>query len=299
MKRYQSTLLTLGMAGLLLLTSCGKTETLEPVPTDPTNTAGELTIQTSNLTDTASRAELDAVMESAGVSEERRTVFWEHVDQFNQCEGITGLTDGYENIPVNQPKYDSYALQDAWDASHPDFLGYDCRITAFSLMGDYITIENTENPNASGLFMDQEALQADSSALLNENDLDRFLALFSIIEGENVNDSARQAEVIRQAWQVRGIAFNDSVPMSLITVFFHNQYDEDDNELMIGHAGVLFDNGADGLYFVEKLAFQAPYRVTKFASRNGLKDYLMAVYDVEWGQATARPFILENGSMIE
>ena len=87
--------------------------------------------------------------------------------------------------------------------------------------------------------------------------------------------------------------------MSLVTVFFHNQFDEDDNELMIGHAGVLFDSGADGLYFLEKLAFRAPYHVTKFAARNGLKDYLMAVYDVEWSQPTARPFILENGSMME
>jgi hypothetical protein len=296
--RYQFRLLFLMVVVLCLLAGCGTAKPSQGGSDSNDNDSGEMTILTSNLTDEGSCSELDAVMEAAGVSEVRRTVFWNHVDQFNQCDGITGLTDGYENISVNQPKYDSYDLQDAWDASYPDFVGYNCRITAFSLIGDYITIADTDAPDDSTLFMDEDALQADDSALFADDDLDRFLALFSVIEAEDTNDSARQAEVVQQAWQERGITFDDSVPMSLITVFFHDRFSEDENELMIGHAGVLFDSGTDGLYFVEKLAFQEPYRVTKFTSRSELKEYLSAVYDVQWGQTTARPFVLENGNLI-
>ena len=45
----------------------------------------------------------------------------------------------------------------------------------------------------------------------------------------------------------------------------------------------LLPAGDDGLYFVEKVAFQEPYRLTKFESRAALKSYLMAKYDTGWG----------------
>lgn len=57
-------------------------------------------------------------------------------------------------------------------------IGYDCRITAFSHMGDAISIADTENPNVANLFMDQQALQEDASAMLSGAGLPRILALF-------------------------------------------------------------------------------------------------------------------------
>lgn len=261
----------------------------------------EITVTTSNLTDETSRSELDSVMEASGVSSARRSVFWNHVEQFNNCEGITGLTDGYEKISLSalsSLKYDEYAMKDAWEKSYPNFVGYDCRITVFSLMGDYINIADTSNPNDSMLFMDKDALEADNSALFEDNDLARFLAFFSIIQAEDTNDSSRQAEVVQKAWKERGITFDDNASMSLITVFLNDKISDTENELMIGHTGVLFTAENGELYFVEKLAFQLPYRVTKFASRSQLKEYLMAMYDVEWGQTTAPPFIFENGELM-
>lgn len=295
MKQYVTAFfLVVSLIGAMHLTGCQT----EPSAQIPPSTDGELLLLSSSLTDEAFCGELDTIMADAGVSELRRTVFWNHVEQFNQCDGITGLTDGYEMISATQPRYDVYTLQDAWAVSHPEFIGYNCRITAFSLMGDTITVADTETPDTRNLFLDQQALQEDPSALLSEAELPGFLALFSTIQGENTDDSARQAKLVQDEWQRRGITFDDTLSMRLITVFFHNQYSETENKLTIGHAGVLFDCGSEGLYFVEKLAFQAPYQVTRFDTRSAVKEYLMAVYDVEWGQPTARPFILENDSVL-
>lgn len=286
------------LTAMLCMTGCKKQEIVEQTPTDSVEQTKELTVYASNLTDEASCKELDAIMETSGISKERRDVFWNHVHQFNECDGISGLTQGYETITVNQPNYDPYELQDAWTAAHPEFTGYNCRITSFTLMGDYISIDNLENPNTSGLFMDEQALQEDDSALFSKDDLSKFLALYSIVEGENTTDSSRQAQLVLQAWDKRGIHFEENIPMSMISIFFHNQYAEEENELLLGHTGILFDTEADGLYFVEKLAFQAPYQLTKFDSREELKNYLMSAYDVEWNQPTASPFIMENDHLL-
>ena len=53
------------------------------------------------------------------------------------------------------------------------------------------------------------------------------------------------------------------------------------------------------LCFVEKVAFQEPYRLLRFADRTALSDYLMGKYDTSWGQDTASPFIMENDELMD
>lgn len=267
-------------------------ETVETIPNLP-----EGSVYATNLLDEASRTELDHLLDECGISPDRRQIFWAHVDQFNTCEGITGLRSGYSPFDPTQPEYDVYALQDAWDAAHPEFIGYNCRITAFSLFGDFLTLENTDTPNATALFLDAQALMEDPSALIEEEDLPRFLAFFSVVEGENTTDSAHQAQLVQAEWERRGVHFRTDTPASLISLFVHNQYSPEENELLLGHTGVLLDSGKE-LIFVEKLAFQAPYQVTKFQNHSELVDYLMRMYDTEWDQPTAKPFILENDQLL-
>ena len=50
---------------------------------------------------------------------------------------------------------------------------------------------------------------------------------------------------------------------------------------------------------IEKLSFQLPYQVTRFESKEQLNDYLMGMYDTEWGQDTAKPFIMENTKLMK
>lgn len=42
-----------------------------------------------------------------------------------------------------------------------------------------------------------------------------------------------------------------------------------------------------------------PYQVTRFESKEQLNDYLMGMYDTEWGQDTAKPFIMENTKLMK
>ena len=48
------------------------------------------------------------------------------------------------------------------------------------------------------------------------------------------------------------------------------------------------------LLFVEKLSFSLPYQVLEFDNRKQLKNYLMGMYDISWGQEEAKPFIMES-----
>jgi len=73
---------------------------------------------------------------------------------------------------------------------------------------------------------------------------------------------------------------------------------EEESLLFVGHVGVLLTAEDGTLHFVEKVAFQEPYRLVKIQNRTELSDYLMEKYDTAWGQDTTRPFIMENDSLM-
>ena len=85
----------------------------------------------------------------------------------------------------------------------------------------------------------------------------------------------------------------------MLALFFHDKPTEEESLLFVGHAGVLLTAEDGPLYFVEKVAFQEPYRMLRFADRTVLSDYLMRKYDTSWGQDTASPFIMENDKLMD
>ncbi len=271
----------------------------KPAKPQPTKPEEKKLYPVNYLIDAASQKQLDQVFAAAGISETRRNVFWNHVGQVNRCDGFKDLKPGWHNQSPAALPYDPYHLQDAWTAVHPDFPGYNCRITAFSLMGDFIDIEDTSSYNDLNLFMDIEALEADPSALIKAGDMERFKTLYSTYATENTKNIKKHVKVVQKAWNKAGITFRENHAVSLISIFFHDQFSEDENELAIGHTGVLFDLGENGLLFVEKLAFQEPYDVIRFKSRQELADYMMAKYDLDQNQPTARPFIMEDDQLME
>ena len=198
-----------------------------------------------------------------------------------------------------ETKYDPYEMQEMWMERQGDVPGYNCRITAYELMGDRITA-GEDQPDTNGedwLFMDLETLKRDPDALCGKSTAD-FCALFAPVEAADSTDSSVQAETLRKGWAARGVTFSDG-GCSMISVVFHDRFSETENTLFIGHVGVLLPAGDDGLYFVEKVAFQEPYRLTKFESRAALKSYLMAKYDTGWGQDTTPPFLMENDVLMD
>ena len=81
--------------------------------------------------------------------------------------------------------------------------------------------------------------------------------------------------------------------------FFHDKPTEEESLLFVGHVGVLLTAEDGTLHFVEKVAFQEPYRMLRFAYRTALSDYLMGKYDTSWGQDMASPFIMENDEFMD
>ena len=278
---------------LATLTGCGgKTEPDIPQPTQEP-------IEYANLTDEESRALLSRLLENAGVDEIRIRGLFDRVDQFNASVKSEWLTNGFEIAAPTDTKYDPYEMQDLWAEKNGDFPGYNCRITAFSLFGEFVTagVDQPETQGEDSLFMDLETLAADPAVLCGDS-TSKFCALFAPVTAADTTEAADQVKALQAGWSERGISFEDS-SARLISVVLHDRFSDTDNTLFIGHVGVLLPAEDGSLYFIEKVAFQEPYRLVKIQNRTELSDYLMEKYDTAWGQDTTRPFIMENNELMD
>lgn len=253
----------------------------------------EAVFEHSNLSSENSLSQIKNLLEKCGVSAERINVFENSVLFFNDSVDKSYLTGDFTEVNLSDEFYDPYELQDMWLEKNPDFNGYNCRITSFTLFGDYIEINKTAQKRDNELFLDTESLEANPSALINKGDMDRFSVMFSVVPTENTKDISVHIKNIIEDFKNRGITFKENEKMSLITLWQHNQWSEEENELFVGHTGVLLRDG-DGYMFLEKIAFQEPYQAIKFSTKSQLNDYLMKKYNTSWGQPTAEPFVMEN-----
>ena len=256
-------------------------------------------IEYPNLNDSVSRKLLEDILSGAGVSGSRIQGFFNRVDSFNESMREEWLTTGFEEAELLYTKYDPYAMQDEWAAKNGAFPGYNCRITAMSLFGDFLSVSADSQINAGEdvLFVDEETLKADPDAL-GGSSLADFRALYSSMKAEDTTEIRRHAQTVQEEWASRGVTFRENERIRLITVFFHDKPAEEESLLFVGHVGVLLTAEDGTLYFVEKVAFQEPYRLLRFADRTALSDYLMGKYDTSWGQDTASPFIMENDKLM-
>lgn len=238
-------------------------------------------------------------MKKAGINPDYIEVFKNHVNQFNSLDSKGSfLTGDFVTSDSFSPDYDPYAFQDLWKERYPDFLGYNCRITSFGLFRDYLNIDISAEKRDGLLFFDFEALESDNSAVPAKSDLEKFKAIFSYIPTENTKNAGIHAENIKNDWKRRKISFKDNPDVRMISVFFHDNIDEE-NKLFIGHVGILVRAENGKLYFIEKIAFQEPYQVSIFNSKSELYSFLMKRYDVEENQDTAKPVIFDNDEVIK
>ena len=274
-------------------TGCGKQE--KPTTEQP---ALE-TVEYSNLTDDDPRKQLSQLLSDAGIEEARITTLMDRVEQFNASVKSEWLTDGFESAAPTDTKYDPYDMQDEWTAANGSFPGYNCRITAFGLFSEFITAgaDQPETQGEDSLFTDLETIDADPDALCGDSPA-KFCALFAPVNAVDSTEVEAQVKALQEGWAARGIAFADS-RASMISVVFHDKFSDEDNTLFIGHVGVLLPAEGGSLYFIEKVAFQEPYRLVKLQNRTELRDYLMEKYDTFWGQDTTRPFIMENDTLMD
>ena len=289
MKKYIFTASVLCLT--LFASGCGAKVTEEPIASDNIEN-----IIYTNITTENDKKILTTLMDNAGISKERQNILFEHTEQFNSAVKPEELTNGFEEIKIGETKYDPYDIQDEWVESYPDFFGYNCRITAFSLFEDFMDIPTGSETNDYITLFDKSSLETDSSAMVNTDSIDKFSVLYSTVPTEETKDIDVHIDNMQRAWEEKGITFNDNNSASLVSVVFHGQ--DDGDFLFIGHTGILFE-AEDGIYFLEKIAFQEPYQLVKLKDRQALSDYMMIKYDVEENQPTASPFILENDELIE
>ena len=269
------------IAAALLMTGCG-----EKVPLPAY----------SNLAEEQVREQFETELIQAGAAETDAQKSMAIVKEYNDTIQNTSLVEeGYASFDMTMPEYDIDAIQDLWMKKNPDFIGYNCRITAFGLMKDLITVQDTGERNTEYLFLDEAAL--DTGELFTSEEREKFETVFSEIKTDSSTDTKKQIEVQREYWKKAGVTFEDNSKLSLITVYLHSHIDENENSLIAGHAGVLLDTGNELLFF-EKISFELPYQLIRFADRKQLKEYLMRCYDVDTTGECASPFILENDNVL-
>lgn len=109
-------------------------------------------------------------LQDAGVSDLRIQTFFDHVQKFNNAVDPAWLTTGFENATPSDLKYDPYSMQDAWTEKYDTFPGWNCRITACGLFGDFITVTGKADLDSAEdtLFMDYETLDSDPESLCGD-----------------------------------------------------------------------------------------------------------------------------------
>lgn len=255
-------------------------------------------IKYSNLVNEQEIDELSDLLINCGVSESNTNKVMASVKNYNETIGYNLLKDeGTIDLSTPIPQYDDLKIDEMWLKKNETFIGYNCRLTAFELMKDFITIEDTSKSNASSLFMDEDAINNSSDNYLISDDLSKFEALYSTINTSSSTDVNEQYNMQKKYWDSIGVKFNNLDKISLISVYIHNHFSDEENELIIGHTGVLVNTEA-GYIFFEKLSFQLPYQMIRFNNKEELKKYLMNAYDTDTTGESAKPFILENNSLL-
>mgnify|MGYP002440825683 FL=1 len=294
MKLKRNSLTTILVVSFLLMALSGCGQQTEPDSAQPPLE----TVTYSNLTDADSRKLLTEALADANVDETRTKLLLDRVDQFNASVKSEWLTGGFESAATTETRYDPYEMQDLWTEKNGSFPGYNCRITAFSLFGEFVTA-GADQPETQGedtLFLDLETLTEDPSVLCGDSTA-KFCALFAPVPAADSTDVNEQAKTLQAGWAARGVTFSDSTAR-LISVVLHDKFSDTENTLFVGHVGVLLPVEDGSFCLIEKVAFQEPYRLVKLQNRAELRDYLMAKYDTSWGQDTTRPFIMENDSLM-
>lgn len=275
---------------VFILASCSKAK-------DTSNSEDKYVI--SNLNSEKSQADIKDILVISGLSKEKVDRFISQVNFFNQNVSPDLLIkDDYERRNDIR-EYDQFAMQDQLFAKYPEFAGINCRITCFGLVSDKIVVGNTENPNLSAIEIDNSSFDNPPVETLNKDEIDKFNKFYSAIKSENKNDPKFQEQLIRDFWKDNGIKFPQSDKYSIISVYVFSNLDEDDNELFVGHTGLIVKLDDFRLMLIEKLAFTSAYQAITFKSYQDLYEYLMDLYDFSNEEYPIKPLIFDNDRLLD
>lgn len=288
MKRYKFILVFTIVIGILMCV-CG---------CDDTNKKTNKEISFSNIIEKKEVDLLSTLFKESNISQKNGDKILSSINDYNDTIGVDLLNkNGIIDLSSAIPQYDDVKIDEMWLKKNDMFIGYNCRITAFQLMKDFITVEDISKSNESSIFMDLDALNYSKDNYFSKDEMNKFKAIYSTIETTSSKDFNEQFKIQKDYWDSIGVKFNENNKMSLISVYLHNHFSENENELIIGHTGILFST-EDGYIFFEKLSFQLPYQMIRFNSKKELKQYLMSSYDIDTTGECSKPFILENNHLL-
>ena len=248
----------------------------------------------SNLVDQETRDRVEGALKRAGLKEEKIQSFFSAVDEYNNAVGKENLVQKMTTIDSGFPSFDSDNLVDHW-LDKGGYVGRNCRITSFSLMGDFIKVGNPVPGDTTMLFSDFDAISA--KQIFSGEEKKNYDTLFSYIDVEDTHDTSVLAEEIIKSWKEKEISF-DNEKMHMVSVFMTMDDGLNKVQEFIGHVGVLVEDG-DKFLFIEKLAFELPYQVEEFSDLQEVNDYLMGYYDKDADGLTAKPLIFLDGQVIK
>ena len=222
-------------------------------------------IRYSNMTDAQSQAEVKNALLKADVSQTAVQAFFAMVDDFTKIVEWKGLNHGFTWAETLTPEYDSDFYQQQRNNIHQDFMGYNCRITAFSLLQDAIKIKDApETGIPENLMFDMPGFR---STFSHTKEKDRkFVNFFAQIPTTAAATQTENIQKVKDTLAQKGVEFLNT-KASLISVFFHDVIDPSTANLFIGHIGVLVPSENGELLFIEKIAFDQPYQAVKFKNR--------------------------------
>lgn len=232
-------------------------------------------------------AEVSKELDAAGVS--HVDTFKEWVSDFANTAGKKAKLEDTWSEP-EKLNADISKCMDGWEDNH-DFSDADCRMTAFLLLDGLLKADSTEkNYQGTYLMFDTEAIDGvERYALLRENK-DMFTTLFG---EKTIVDEAHPETTFSDAWNHYGYQI-DSDKISLISVVIQDPYEK---VVFVGHTGILIKcDGYD--LFVEKIAFEQPYQVTKINSMDELLTMLSARPEYFGEEGEAGPFVYNNGEYV-
>lgn len=254
------------------------------------NSVAEQTVHPSgtftNMGDEESLKEVTAALVEAGVPDDDIENFASKVSSFTQV--VPNGTLVTDPIPLEDHTPDYGTIAEA--TANQDRLT-NCRITTFTLAHSLITVGKPEGVDPSMLFIDLEQIEIEPE--LFEATRASFEALYGRIPTTREKDVEQRTTDISRYLADHEVTFTNS-KASIISVFIHDTLDPQAYSF-IGHTGLLVETPS-GLLFIEKLAFDAPYRAIWFDARSQLNEYLMSMYDDGPDQDYGQPIIFENGS---
>ncbi|QPK93995.1 DUF4300 family protein [Actinomyces sp. zg-332] len=281
-------------AVLFIATGCSNVEKTVESTSNPIKPS----LTYSNLVDKDSQDQLRKYLKKADIADEKIESLLKDINEYNKLVGdkVGLVKTGFKTINSFSPIYEDDKIAEIWQ--NQGLVGYNCRITTFRLLSDFIKVKNPKIDDTSMLFSDKEAIE--TSNVIPKEQENNFYSLFSYISTDDTDKVQTHLKAQQDSWRDKGVSFENK-NASVISVVFNTNIEEkqDTAQLFIGHIGILL-KGDNGEYiFLEKLSFTDPYQMLIFKNKQEVNDYLVTKYDNDTVSKTAPPFIMENANLMK